>query len=119
MLKKEFNSLIILEVNESSRIQYDNLDGEDLEDGYYVMACNDAVLDEIAGNQGVIKEGKHYLQPVIGPIETKEEAQQVGAEISDVLKKNPTLNLQGAILLWDSMYNLSPLEDIKNNQNIN
>lgn len=81
MLKSEFNSLIILEVNEKSRIQYDNLDGEDLEDGYYVMACNDAVINEIEGNQGVIREGKHYLQPVIGPIDSKEEAQQVGADI--------------------------------------
>jgi len=119
MLKKEFNSLIILEVNENSRIQYDNLDGEDLEDGYYVMACNNAVLDDLEGNQGIIKEGKHYLQPVIGPINTKEEAQQVGAEITDVLQKNPNLNLEGAIMLWDSMYNLSPLEESKNNQNIN
>jgi hypothetical protein len=31
MLRKEFNSLIILEVNEESRIQYDDLNGEDFD----------------------------------------------------------------------------------------
>lgn len=119
MLRKEFNSLIILEVNEESRIQYDDLDGEDLEDGFYLMACNDSAIDDIEGSNGTVKEGKHFLQPIIGPIESKEEAKQVGAEIADVLQNNPSLNLEGAILLWDSMYNLSPLEDANDKANLN
>lgn len=126
-LINDYNILFIIKVDENIRknsfnmgSQNPNVSEEDFEDGYYVMMGKDTssrnltVLKEVVNNEEL-----WYAQPIIGPIPSMEEAENIGNELAYILDSNPNIKLSEALSLWDHQFNLTDMEDKKNKKNLN
>ena len=127
-LINDYNILFIIKVDENIRknafrthSENSNVSEEDLEDGYHVMMGKDTssralkVLKDVVSNN----EELWYAQPIIGPVPSKEEAENIGKELSYILESNPEIRLSEAIFLWDHQFNLTDTEEKKRKKSLN
>ena len=127
-LINDYNILFIIKVDENIRknafrthSENSNVSEEDLEDGYYVMMGKDTssralkVLKDVVSNN----EELWYAQPIIGPVPSIEEAENIGKELSYILESNPEIRLSEAISLWDHQFNLTDTEEKESRKSLN